>query len=97
MADGETVDPFAPARLGPKTLRNRVIKAATFEGMTPGGVPGERLQAFHTRLAEGGVLTSDTAPVATAYAARWLTTRVLPLPAPAMIATGPVTVDTASR
>jgi 2,4-dienoyl-CoA reductase-like NADH-dependent reductase (Old Yellow Enzyme family) len=28
-------DVFAPAQLGPLRLRNRVIKAATFEGRTP--------------------------------------------------------------
>jgi 2,4-dienoyl-CoA reductase-like NADH-dependent reductase (Old Yellow Enzyme family) len=31
-------DPFGPARLGNIRLRNRVIKAATFEGMSPAGL-----------------------------------------------------------
>lgn len=48
-------DPFAPAKLGPLTLRNRVIKAATFEGMTREHVVSERLIEFHRRMAAGGV------------------------------------------
>jgi len=46
---------FKRAKLGKLHLKNRIIKAATFEGMTPGGVPGERLLAFHKSIAEGGV------------------------------------------
>lgn len=45
---------FEPARLGPLTLRNRVIKAATFEGMTPDGVVTDELIRFHSRVAAGG-------------------------------------------
>jgi 2,4-dienoyl-CoA reductase-like NADH-dependent reductase (Old Yellow Enzyme family) len=49
------VDVFAPATLGSLTLRNRVIKAATYEGMSPGGVASDDLVRFHRRLAAGGV------------------------------------------
>jgi 2,4-dienoyl-CoA reductase-like NADH-dependent reductase (Old Yellow Enzyme family) len=45
---------FAPAQLNGLSLRNRVLKAATFEGMTPGGIPSEELIAFHRSIAEGG-------------------------------------------
>jgi 2,4-dienoyl-CoA reductase-like NADH-dependent reductase (Old Yellow Enzyme family) len=48
-------DVFAPARLGPVELRNRVIKAATFEGMTPHALVTDDLIAFHLRPARGGV------------------------------------------
>lgn len=48
-------DPFAPAKLGPLTLRNRIIKAATFEGMTGDHVVSDRLIEFHRRMAAGGV------------------------------------------
>ena len=48
-------DPFAPARLGVVTLRNRIIKAATFEGLTPDNVVSDPLIAFHRRVAAGGV------------------------------------------
>jgi 2,4-dienoyl-CoA reductase-like NADH-dependent reductase (Old Yellow Enzyme family) len=49
------VDPFAPAQLGPLTLRNRIIKAATFEGVTPKRVATDALIEFHRRVAAGGV------------------------------------------
>jgi 2,4-dienoyl-CoA reductase-like NADH-dependent reductase (Old Yellow Enzyme family) len=48
-------DPFAPARLGPVTLCNRIVKAATFEGLTGEHVVNDRLIEFHTRVAAGGV------------------------------------------
>jgi 2,4-dienoyl-CoA reductase-like NADH-dependent reductase (Old Yellow Enzyme family) len=48
-------DPFAPAQLGPLTLRNRIVKAATFEGLTREHVVNDRLIEFHRRVAAGGV------------------------------------------
>jgi 2,4-dienoyl-CoA reductase-like NADH-dependent reductase (Old Yellow Enzyme family) len=55
------IDPFAPAQLGPVTLRNRIIKAATFEGRTPKRVVTDELIAFHRRYAAGGVGMSTVA------------------------------------
>lgn len=46
--------PFKPWKLGKLKIKNRIAKAATFEGLTPGGVPGEKLAAFHERFAMGG-------------------------------------------
>ncbi|MEU5875982.1 NADH:flavin oxidoreductase [Spirillospora sp. NPDC047279] len=46
---------FEPARLGPLTLRNRTIKAATFEGRTPKGLVTDELIEFHRAMAAGGV------------------------------------------
>jgi 2,4-dienoyl-CoA reductase-like NADH-dependent reductase (Old Yellow Enzyme family) len=48
-------DPFAPTRLGPATLRNRVIKAATSEGRSPDGSVTDDLIDFHVAFAKGGV------------------------------------------
>lgn len=55
MHQPQTLDPFAPAKLGPLTLRNRFIKAATFEGMAERGLVTERLIDFHRTMAAGGL------------------------------------------
>ena len=47
-------DPFAEARLGPLRLRNRIVKAATFEGMTRDGLVSDALVEYVTRPARGG-------------------------------------------
>src|SRR3954471_17696332 len=48
-------DPFAAGPLGPISVRNRIIKAATFEGRTPKRVATPELVEFHRRFAAGGV------------------------------------------
>jgi 2,4-dienoyl-CoA reductase-like NADH-dependent reductase (Old Yellow Enzyme family) len=58
--------PFASAQLGPVTLRNRIIKAATFEGVMPGGQVTDELIAFHRRVAAGGVGMTTVAYLAVA-------------------------------
>lgn len=51
----EAPDVLTPAKLGPITLRNRVIKAATFEGVTPDALVTDELIDYHRRPAAGGV------------------------------------------
>lgn len=48
-------DAFSPAQLGPVTLRNRIIKAATFEAATPNALVTDDLITFHRLPAAGGV------------------------------------------
>ncbi|HIF63119.1 MAG TPA: NADH:flavin oxidoreductase [Deltaproteobacteria bacterium] len=55
-----------PTRLAALELRNRVVKTATFEGMTPGGIPSDDLIEYHRRLAEGGVALTTVAYCAVA-------------------------------
>ena len=59
-------DVFAPATLGPLTLRNRIIKSATFEGRTPDALVTDELIEFHRRPAAGGVGMSTVAYCAVA-------------------------------
>ena len=61
-----SVDPFAPARLGPITLRNRIIKAATFEGVMPEALVTPELIDYHRAVAAGGAAVSTVAYLAVA-------------------------------
>ncbi|AYF76217.1 NADH:flavin oxidoreductase [Nocardia yunnanensis] len=63
-------DIFAPAALGPITLRNRVIKAATFEGRTPQALVTPELIDFHREVAAGGVGMTTVAYCAVAPGGR---------------------------
>lgn len=60
------MDVFAPARLGPVSLRNRTVKAATFEGRTPHGQVTDDLVEFHTGFARGGIGLTTVAYLAVA-------------------------------
>ena len=53
--------PFEPATLGPITLRNRVIKAATFEGVMPRGAVTDELIEYHVAVARGGAALTTLA------------------------------------
>ncbi|MFN3006215.1 NADH:flavin oxidoreductase [Mycolicibacterium wolinskyi] len=48
-------DVFSEAKLGPVTLRNRIIKAATFEASTPNALVTDDLINYHRLPAAGGV------------------------------------------
>lgn len=63
MAPGscEAPDVFNPAKLGPFTLRNRVIKAATFEARTPDALVTDDLIEYHRLPAAGGVAMTTVA------------------------------------
>tara|TARA_R110001583_G_scaffold55943_1_gene169610 strand:+ start:593 stop:1798 length:1206 start_codon:yes stop_codon:yes gene_type:complete len=55
IASDTTATCFSPANINGLSLKNRFIKAGTFENMTPKGVPGSALKHFHCKLADGGV------------------------------------------
>ena len=59
-----SVDPFAPATLGPITLRNRIIKSATFEGVVPESLVTPELIDYHVKVARGGAGMSTVAYLA---------------------------------
>ena len=46
---------FTPVRIGPVTLRNRVIRSAAFENMAYGNNPSQDLMDYHVAVSRGGV------------------------------------------
>ena len=56
-----TTDVFSPGKLGPLHLRNRVIKAATYEGLSHDGRVTQDLIDFHVEYARGGVAMTTVA------------------------------------
>ncbi len=54
-------DPFSPAQLGPITVKNRFVKAATFEGMSINNKMSDALIEYHQAVAEGGVAMTTLA------------------------------------
>lgn len=77
-------DAFAPAQLGPVALRNRILKAATFEGMCKDALVTDELIAFHVAVGQGGVGMTTVAYCAVAPEGRterdqlWWRAEVLP-------------------
>ena len=59
--DSGTRSLFDTTRLGPVTLRNRIIKAATFEGRSPDGLVTDDLIDFHRAVAAGGAAMTTLA------------------------------------
>lgn len=64
--DGPLPDVFSPGRLGPVTLRNRTVKAATYEGLAHRGLVTRDLVDFHVAYAKGGVGMTTVAYLAVA-------------------------------
>jgi N-methyl-L-proline demethylase len=61
-ADGGTTDPLLqPFRLGPLTLRNRVVVTAHEGAWSENGMPTDRYRAYHVERAKGGVAMTMTA------------------------------------
>jgi 2,4-dienoyl-CoA reductase-like NADH-dependent reductase (Old Yellow Enzyme family) len=52
---------FSEAKLNGLTLRNRIIKAGTFEGKSPTGLPTPELAELHRRIGEGGTAMTTLA------------------------------------
>ncbi len=68
-------------RLGPLALKNRLLKTATYEGMTAGGVPSDALTRHHVAIARGGVAMTTVAYCAVSDAGRTFSEQLMMSPA----------------
>ena len=68
---------FTPIQLGSLRLRNRIVKAATFEGMCRGGAPTEALVTHHRVIAAGGAAMTTIAYCSVAPDGRSYATQML--------------------
>src|SRR5246127_1693511 len=77
-------DVLSPAKLGPVTLRNRIIKSATFEARTPNALVSDDLIEYHRLPAAGGVGMTTVAYCAVSQGGRtegngiWLRPEAVP-------------------
>jgi 2,4-dienoyl-CoA reductase-like NADH-dependent reductase (Old Yellow Enzyme family) len=78
---GSAPDPFSPFSLGRLWLKNRIVKAATFEGMCPGGAPSDALVDFHRGIAAGGAAMTTVAYCSVSPDGRSYATQMLLEPA----------------
>jgi 2,4-dienoyl-CoA reductase-like NADH-dependent reductase (Old Yellow Enzyme family) len=72
---------FTPFALGGLRLRNRIVKAATFEGMCRGGAPTDALVEHHRAIAAGGAAMTTIAYCSVAPDGRSYATQMLLEPA----------------
>ena len=70
-------DVFSPTRIGPLTLRNRIIKAATYEGLSHASRVTTDLVDFHRAFAAGGVAMTTVAYCAVAPEGRTAPDQIL--------------------
>ncbi|ATR83632.1 MULTISPECIES: NADH:flavin oxidoreductase [Pseudomonas] len=75
-----TPSPFSPITIGPLTLKNRFIKAATNEGMSAQGVPSKQLVKLHAALANGGTALTTVAYCAVSRDGRTLPNQLILAP-----------------
>ena len=72
-----TPSAFSPIAIGPLTLKNRFIKAATNEGMSAGGVPSKQLVKLHSALVAGGTALTTVAYCAVSSDGRTLPNQLI--------------------